>query len=62
MEKGYSIIQAAELLGLKPRTVREWVYTGKVPARKLGNTKRWLIMESEIKRLRHEDAVTEHTK
>lgn len=54
-EKGYSIKQASELLGIKIRTVRYWILTEKIKARKIYGTNRWIIMESEIKRLRNED-------
>ena len=51
MENGYNTIQAAELLGVKPRTIREWLHNGKIKANKIPNSDRWIIMESEIKRM-----------
>lgn len=51
MERGYNLIQTAELLGIKVRTVREWVHRGKIHARKIEGSRRWIVMESEIKRL-----------
>lgn len=51
MEKGYNLRQAADALGIKPRTARRWVVIGKIKGRKIPGTKRWLILESEIKRL-----------
>jgi len=51
MENGYNTIQAAELLGVKPRTIREWLHNGKLKANKIPNSDRWIIMESEIKRM-----------
>lgn len=51
MERGYNLIQTAELLGIKTRTVREWVHKGKIRARKIEGSRRWIVMESEIKRL-----------
>lgn len=55
MEKGYNVIETAELLGIKIRTVREWIHNGKIKAQKLGDSRRWVILESEIRRLRNED-------
>ena len=54
MEKGYNLIEASELLGIKVRTIRKWVKDGKCKARKITGTNRWIVMESEIKRLRGE--------
>lgn len=53
MERGYNLIQTAELLGLKVRTVREWVHSGKIRANKIEGSRRWIVMESEIKRLQN---------
>lgn len=55
MEKGYNLIETAELLGIKVRTVRKWVADGKIKARKIEGTNRWIVMESEIRRLRGEE-------
>lgn len=54
-EKGYNIIEAAALIGIKPRTLRGWAQTGKVKAGKIPGTDRWVIMESEIRRLQGND-------
>lgn len=51
MERGYNLIQTAELLGIKVRTVREWVHSGKIHAGKIEGSRRWIVMESEIRRL-----------
>ncbi len=51
MEKGYSLNEVANLLGVQVRTVRSWVKAGKVKARKIDGTRRWIVMESEVKRL-----------
>ena len=51
MEKGYSLIETAEFLGIKVRTARQWVHDGKIQATKIPNSRRWIVMESEIKRL-----------
>lgn len=54
MEKGYNIIEVAGLLGIKARTVREWIKNGKIRAKKLSGSNRWVVLESEIRRLRNE--------
>jgi len=54
MEKGYNLIQVAELLGVKIRTVRKWVSTGVIKATKIKGTNRWVVLESEVRRLREE--------
>ncbi len=55
MEKGYNLIQTAELLGIKVRTARKWIEDGTLKAKKIAGTNRWIVMESEIKRLRGEN-------
>lgn len=55
MEKGYNIVETAQLLGLQVRTAREWARTGKIKAKKIAGSNRWLIMESEILRLQGEE-------
>jgi len=52
MEKNYSLKQVAEILGLKIRTVREWVKTGKLKASKYDVSNRWFVTESEIQRVK----------
>lgn len=51
MEKGYSAIEAAKLIGISYRTMRKYLGNGTVKANKIPGTRRWIIMESEIKRL-----------
>lgn len=55
VEKGYNMIEAAELLGVKVRTVRGWAQTGKINASKIPGTDRWIVKESEIRRLQGDD-------
>ena len=50
-EKYYGIRQASNLLGIKVRTVREWIRNGKLKAVKYGVSNRWFIAESEIRRV-----------
>lgn len=54
MEKYYGIKKTSELLGLKMRTVRDWVIKGKIKAIKYQGSNRWSIPESEVKRVRGE--------
>lgn len=53
-EKRYNLRQAAELLGIKVRTIREWIKLEKIKAEKYECSNRWFIREAEIKRLRGE--------
>lgn len=46
IEKEYSIIEAAKILGIKARTVREWIYKGKLKAYKPNG--KWLIFEKDL--------------
>lgn len=55
IENGYSTIEAARALGVKVRTIREWLHNGKLKANKIEGTDRWVIMESEIRRLQGND-------
>ena len=50
MENGYGIIEAAVRLGMKARTVREWIRNGKIKAHK-NTSGKWVIMEKEIGRI-----------
>jgi len=61
MEKGYNLRETAAFLGLKIRTVRQWVHDGKIAATKLPGGSRWLVLESEIKRLQDGDNNREYT-
>lgn len=51
-EKRYNIRQAADILGIKVRTVREWIKLGKLNAEKYGCSNRWFISEDEINRVK----------
>ncbi len=46
-----TVTEAAQLLRLRrEQTVREWIWSGRLPARKVG--KSWLIRREDIDRLR----------
>lgn len=53
MEKAFGTAEAAELLGVNLRTLYKWMREGIVNARQITGTSRWIIMESEIERLRN---------
>jgi excisionase family DNA binding protein len=54
--KTYGLREAALLLGVKVRTVRQWIRLGKIEAVKGANGWYWEIPETEIrKRLGNED-------
>ena len=55
MERGYNAIDAARLLGITYRTMRKYLGNGTVKAKKIPGTRRWIIMESEIKRLQGDE-------
>lgn len=57
MEKGYNTIEAAQLLGIKVRTIRKYIHDGIVKAHKIEGTRHWIVDESEIKRLRGNEEV-----
>ena len=61
MEKVYNVIDTADLLGVKARTVREWIHNGTIADRKLAGSRRWIIAEAEIERMRNGYSNTEHT-
>lgn len=51
----YNVRQAANLLGIKVRTVREWIRKGKIKAGKYDVSNRWYIPDSEIERITHDN-------
>ena len=55
VEKGYNLQEVANLLGLKVRTIRQWVHDGKMAATKIPGTKRWIVKESEVRRLQNDN-------
>lgn len=55
MAQMYSLRHAAELLGVKTRTMRAWVHNGKIEAVKYPGSERWYVTEDEIERVRGEN-------
>lgn len=49
---GYSIQEAAVLLGLTVRGVRHWIKVGKIKAKKIDNGWRYMIPPEEIERIK----------
>lgn len=54
MKQFYSIREASVLIGKKVRTIRGWISQGKIKAAKFPSSKRWIIPDDEIKRLKGE--------
>lgn len=52
-QKNYNISQAGQILGIKVRTVRQWIHSGKIKAQKYPVSNRWFIPAEEIERLMH---------
>lgn len=46
-EKLISVKEAADLVGLQPKTIYNWTYEGKLPAYKVGRTKRVKLSDLE---------------
>ncbi len=52
MERDYTIRDAAVILGIKVRTLRQWIHDGKINAYKRDFSRRWVIRESELRRVK----------
>lgn len=53
--RNYNVSEAAELLGIKPRTIRDWVLLRKIEYIRIGRAIR--ISEAEIDRILNEGRV-----
>ena len=51
MEKYYNLNETAEILGVKVRTLREWLKDGSLKAHKYEGKKKWYVPQSEVERL-----------
>lgn len=51
MKKMLNLRQAADVLGLQLRTVREWVRSGRLAGVKMAGSNRWSVPEGEIIRV-----------
>lgn len=47
----YSIREAAEIIGVQVRTIREWLKLGKIHGEKNPISKRWFFTQEEINRV-----------
>lgn len=47
----YTIKEASKILKYSPHSLRNWANEGKIKARKVAGTRRWIIDESEVNRL-----------
>lgn len=56
LERGYTLKEVADCMGLKVRTIRQWVHDGKIRAVKPDGAKQWVVGESEVRRLTGENA------
>lgn len=54
MERWYTLNDTAKLLGIKVRTVRQWIRDGKLNAAKYPNSRFWYVTSTEIQRIRGE--------
>lgn len=54
MEKRYNFTETAQILGIKPRTVRDWFLKGKIKAKKYEDGRKWYVSQSEIERLQNQ--------
>ena len=51
MEKHYDLVETAEILGVKVRTLRKWLKDGFLVAHRYEGKKKWYVSQSEIDRL-----------
>ena len=51
MEKYYNLNETAKILGVKVRTLREWLKDGTLLAHKYDGKKKWYVSQHEIDRL-----------
>lgn len=52
--KNYNIREAAIAIGVKVRTIRDWIANHKILAHKDENNWYWVISEDEIERVKNE--------
>ena len=54
MEKQYDLKDTADILGVKIRTLRDWIKKGKITAKQYSNCGKLFIAQSEIERIQKE--------
>ena len=52
-ERCYSLKDTAVMLGIKVRTMRQWIRDGKIKAFRYDGSRRWYVTESELRRLKN---------
>ena len=50
----YTLRESADMIGIKVRTIREWLKKGKIKATQDERTHRWYVEEDEITRCLHD--------
>ena len=51
-EAMFGLRESSAMIGIKVRTIREWIRLGKIHAIQDSRTRRWYVSESEIERKR----------
>ena len=59
LERMYNIRDTALLLGVKVRTVRQWIKDNRINGIKIAGSNRWSVSESEINRVQKNKSTTE---
>ena len=59
VERMYNIRDTALLLGVKVRTVRQWIKDNRINGIKIAGSNRWSVSESEINRVQKNKSTTE---
>ena len=58
LERMYNIRDTALLLGVKARTVRQWIKDNRINGIKIAGSNRWSVSESEIDRVQNQSKST----
>lgn len=53
MQKFYSLVETADLLSVKVRTLREWLKNGSLKGHKYEGKNKWYVSQAEIERLQN---------
>lgn len=54
VEKFYNLKEASNILGIKVRTLRSWISSGKIKAKKYDHCANWFIAHDEIARVQQD--------
>ena len=58
VERMYNVRDTALLLGVKVRTVRQWIKDNRINGIKIAGSNRWSVSESEIDRVQNQSKST----